>query len=166
MNIELIRSKIHTIRQQQVMLDSDLATLYHVETKVLNLAVKRNSKRFPPGFMFQLTPDEWEELRLRLGTSNHGGRRYLPNAFTEQGIAMLSGVLHSDRAIEVNIAIMQTFVMVREFALDYREFAERLRQIETQFTDIYDAIRYLLERDKQLAEQTERREIGFRRSVG
>lgn len=133
MNIEFIRSKIYEVRGQQVMLDSDLAIMYQVETKVLNLAVKRNLKRFPAEFLFRLTPEEWEYLRFHFETSSWGGRRYMPNAFTEQGIAMLSGVLHSDRAIEVNIAIMRTFVMVRQFALDYREFAERLKQIEHQF---------------------------------
>lgn len=158
---ELIRSKIHTIRGQQVMLDSDLATLYEVGTKVLNLAVKRNMQRFPPEFMFQLTEEEWKSLRFQIETSSRGGRRYLPHVFTEQGVAMLSGVLHSDRAIAVNIAIMKTFVLVREFALDYREFSERLRQVEDQYNDIYEAIRYLLEKEQQQAEQVNRRRIGF-----
>lgn len=161
MNIELIRSKIHTIRGQQVMLDADLAVLYEVETKVLNLAVKRNGKRFPPEFMFQLTEEEWKSLRFHFETSNRGGRRYLPHVFTEQGVAMLSGVLHSDRAIAVNIAIMKTFVLVREFALDYREFSERLKQVEDQYNDIYEAIRYLLEKETLQIEQLERRRIGF-----
>lgn len=88
-------------------------------------------KRFPDEFMFQLSPEEWVSLRFQNETSNRGGRRYAPYVFTEQGIAMLSGILHSDKAIEVNIAIMRTFVMVRQFALDYREFSERLKQMRT-----------------------------------
>lgn len=161
MNIELIRSKIYEVRGQQVMLDADRAAMYQVETKALNLAVKRNMKRFPAEFMFRLTPDEWEHLRFQNETSSWGGRRYPPNAFTEQGVAMLSGVLHSDRAIEVNIVIMRTFVMVRQFAIDYREFAERLKQIEHQFHDVYEAIHYLLEKDQRQTAQTERKPIGF-----
>lgn len=162
MSSELIRSKIHTIRGKQVMLDTDLAALYQVETKALNLAVKRNSKRFPPDFMFQLSEEEWHDLRFHFETSSWGGRRYAPKVFTEQGVAMLSGVLHSDRAIEVNIAIMQTFVLIRQFALDYREFADRLKQLEDQFSDVYEAIRFLMEKELQQTNQTERTRIGFK----
>lgn len=161
MNNELIRSKIHTIRGKQVMLDTDLAVLYQVETKALNLAVKRNMKRFPADFMFQLTDEEWHDLRFHFETSSWGGRRYAPKVFTEQGVAMLSGILHSDRAIEVNIAIMQTFVMIRQFALDYREFGDRLRQLENQFNDVYEAIQYLLEKEQQELTQLNRTKIGF-----
>ena len=162
MNSELIRSKILTIRGKQVILDTDLATLYQVETKALNLAVKRNMKRFPSDFMFQLTQEEWDDLRFHFETSSWGGRRYAPKVFTEQGVAMLSGVLHSDRAIEVNIAIMQTFVLIRQFALDYREFAERLKLLEDQYSDVYEAIRYLMEKEIQQTEQSNRTRIGFK----
>lgn len=113
--IEEIRSRIHIIRGKQVMLDKDLAELYGVETKVLNQAVRRNEKRFPDDFMFQLKQEEWEILRSQFVTSSWGGVRYLPYAFTEQGVAMLSSVLRSDAAVEVNIRIMRTFVTIRQY---------------------------------------------------
>ena len=112
--LELIQSKIYEIRGQRVMLDFDLAALYQVETRVLNQAVKRNMKRFPSDFMFQLTSDEWAILKSQFVISSWGGTRKLPFAFTEQGLAMLSGVLNSDIAIQVNINIMRAFVAVRQ----------------------------------------------------
>src|ERR1051325_4581868 len=126
--IKSIQNRIYEIRGERVMLDRDLANLYEIETKALNLAVKRNIKRFPRDFMFQLTKQEWDDLRfqietlekqqsplrLQIETSKRGGTRYLPYAFTEQGVAMLSGVLHSDKAIIMNIAIMRAFVEVRK----------------------------------------------------
>ena len=112
--IELsIIQSIHEIRGVRVMLDFDLAYKYQVETKSLNLSVKRNLRRFPPDFMFQLTADEWNNLRLQNETSKRGGRRYLPYAFTEQGVAMLSGLLNSDTAIDTNIVIMRAVVLLR-----------------------------------------------------
>lgn len=107
--LQLIQSKIYEIRGQKVMLDFDLAELYQVETRVLNQSVKRNLKRFPSDFMFQLTADEWEILKSQFVISSWGGTRKLPYAFTEQGLAMLSGVLNSDIAIQVNINIMRAF---------------------------------------------------------
>jgi hypothetical protein len=111
-----IENLIYTIRGKQVMLDSDLASLYQVETKILNKAVKRNIERFPETFCFQLTNEESETLRFQFGTSNpgRGGRRYLPYVFTEQGVAMLSAVLHSDTAVKVSIEIMDAFVEMRK----------------------------------------------------
>jgi hypothetical protein len=117
MEIEIIQNKIHTIRNHRVMLDYDLAELYRVETKNLNLSVKRNIRRFPSDFMFQLSTEEWNSLRLQIETSKKGGRRYLPYAFTEQGVAMLSGLLNSDIAIEMNIAIMRTFIALRQLII-------------------------------------------------
>jgi len=114
MQLQTIESKIYTLRGQKVMLDRDLAAMYGVETKNLNLSVKRNMKRFPADFMFQLTESEWLSLRLQNETSKRGGRRYMPYAFTEQGVAMLSGLLNSDVAIEMNIAIMRAFVTIRQ----------------------------------------------------
>ena len=111
--IRIIQSKIYEIRGQRVMLDFDLAELYQVETRRLNEAVKRNIKRFPKDFMFQLNVDEWIILKSQFATSRWGGTRKLPYAFTEQGLAMLSGVLNSDIAIQVNINIMRAFVAVR-----------------------------------------------------
>ena len=113
--IEEIRSRIHTIRGKQVMLDKDLAELYGVEVRTLNQSVKRNENRFPPDFMFQLNKEEWEILKSQFVTSSWGGVRKLPYVFTEQGVAMLSSVLRSNPAIEVNIRIMRTFVAVRQY---------------------------------------------------
>ena len=140
MQIEAIQTKIYTLRGVKVMLDRDLAEMYGVETKNLNLSVKRNIKRFPSDFMFQLTESEWQSLRLQNETSKRGGRRYLPYVFTEQGVAMLSGLLSSDIAIEVNIAIMRAFVEIRQLVA-YRptDRIEELREyVEEMFTDQND----------------------------
>jgi len=161
MELQIIQNKIYEVRGYNIMLDFDLARLYEVETKALNLAVKRNSQRFPADFMFQLTSEEWDGLRLQIETSKRGGRRYLPYAFTEQGLAMLSGILNSEKAISVNIAIMRAFVMVRQYALTYKDLTERLKEIESKFTDVYEALNYLLDKDKHQLEQKERKRIGF-----
>jgi hypothetical protein len=127
----LIQNRILVLREQRVMLDSDLAELYGVQTKVLVQAVKRNSLRFPSDFMFQLTRDEFAHLRSQTVTSSgHGGRRTAPYAFTEQGVAMLSSVLGSSRAIAVNIEIMRTFVRVRALAATHTDLAKRLGELE------------------------------------
>lgn len=149
------------------MLDYDLAELYEVETKNLNLSVKRNINRFPSDFMFQLTNLEWQSLRLQIETSKgRGGTRYLPYAFTEQGLAMLSGILNSEKAIAVNIAIMRAFVFMRQYALTHKDLTEKLLELETrydkQFNDIYDAINFLLKKDSQETEQKQRKRIGFK----
>ena len=115
MDIQIIQNKIYEIRGQRVMLDRDLAELYGVTTSALNQAVKRNAKRFPPDFMFQLTPDEFANLKSQIVTSSWGGIRKMPYAFTEQGVAMLSGLLNSDIAITANIAIMRAFVAMRNY---------------------------------------------------
>lgn len=165
MNLTTIQERIHIIRDQKVMLDFDLAALYEVETKVLNLAVKRNIQRFPDDFMFQLTQTEWEEINLRFqfetSSSTHGGRRYLPKAFTEQGLAMLSGVLKSDKAIAVNIQIMRAFVELRRFALTYDELAKRLFALEGNYHDVYDALKFLLQQNDQVESTDTRRKIGY-----
>jgi hypothetical protein len=154
-----IEQQIHLLRGERVMLDSDLATLYEVPTKVLNRAVKRNLKRFPLDFMFRLVAKEFDELRFQSGTSSlrsqsgtsssHGGRRYLPYAFTEQGVAMLSSVLRSERAIQVNIEIMRGFVRLRRMAISHADLALRLDALESkydsQFKVVFDAIRQLME---------------------
>ena len=167
MQIEKIKTKIYEIRGHKVMLDFDLAELYDVETKNLNLSVKRNIKRFPPDFMFQLTKLEWDSLRLQIETSNgRGGTRYLPNAFTEQGLAMLSGILNSDKAIEVNIAIMRAFVFIRHYALSHKDLTDKLHLFEEkydkQFKDVYDAINFLLNKDDLQTKQNQREKIGFK----
>jgi hypothetical protein len=164
-NIDLlsIQNKIHEIRGYKVMLDFDLAEMYHVETKNLNLSVKRNSKRFPPDFMFQLTNEDWDSLRLQNETSKRGGRRYLPYAFTEQGVAMLSSVLRSDTAINANIQIVRAFVALRQYALGYAELKLQLDNfmLETnmQFNEIYQALTELAEQKKQAGKP--RNPIGY-----
>jgi hypothetical protein len=167
MQLEKIQTKIYDIRGQKVMLDFELAELYEVETKNLNLAVKRNLKRFPPDFMFQLSEPEWKSLRLQIETSKgRGGTRYLPYAFSEQGVAMLSGILNSEKAIEVNIAIMRAFVFMRQYALTHKDLTEKLQELENkydkQFKDIYDAINFLLQKDNQETTQKQRKRIGFK----
>lgn len=164
---ERIEKTIYLIRGEKVMLDRDLALLYGVETKVLNRAVKRNLQRFPSDFMLQLTAEEADFLRCQIGTSKkgRGGRRYLPYVFTEQGVAMLSTVLNSERAILVNIEIMRAFVKLRQLLASNVELSRRLDELESkydkQFRVVFDAIRQLM------ATPTRgRKEIGFRsRSV-
>ena len=157
-----IERRIFLVRGQKVMLDADLAALYRVPTKSLNLAVKRNVERFPEDFTFQLTDDEVAGLRFHFETSKRGrgGRRYLPYAFTEQGVAMLSSVLRSSRAVQVNIAIMRTFVRLRELLLSNAELARKLAALENkydaQFKVVFDAIRELM-----LPPEPPRRRIGF-----
>lgn len=124
MELETIKNKIYEIRGQQVMLDFDLAELYQVSTSALNQSVKRNAKRFPPDFMFQITQEEFDSLKSQIVTSSWGGTRKLPNAFTEQGLAMLSGVLNSDTAIDMNIRVMRAFVSMRAFLLNGNIAAE------------------------------------------
>jgi len=155
-----IENLILLIRGQKVMLDADLAELYDVETKVFNQAVKRNIKRFPEDFMFELTEKEVEILRSQFVTSRWGGRRYLPYVFTEQGVAMLSSVLKSQRAIQVNIEIMRAFVRLRRMLASHKDLARRLDKLEkkydTQFKVVFDAIRQLM-----APPVSKRRRIGF-----
>ncbi len=172
MQLQVIQQKIYEIRGKKVMLDDDLAELYEVLTKNLNLSVKRNLKRFPPDFMFQLTKSEWDminSLRLQNATLESGRgkyRKYLPYAFTEQGVAMLSGVLHSNKAIDVNITIMRAFIALKQFALSNMELNHKLKELEEkynkQFKDVYEAINYLLQKDKQELTQRDRKKIGYK----
>jgi hypothetical protein len=161
MEMDVIHTKIHTFRGVRVMLDYDLADLYEMETKNLNLAVKRNLLRFPDDFMFRLTKEEFESLRLQNVTSKRGGTRYLPYAFTEQGVAMLSGVLNSPKAIQVNIAIMRIFVKIRQYMLHFQVLADKLAEHEQQFADVYEVLDYLMNKDKLSTAQQERTRIGF-----
>lgn len=161
MELEVIQNKIFEIRGFKVMLDFDLALLYDVETKVFKQAVRRNINRFPKDFMFELTEIEFNSLRSQIVTSNRGGIRYMPFAFTEQGIAMLSSVLNSEKAIEINISIIRAFVTIRQFSLTYTELKSRIEEIESQFPDIYKALNYLVDKDKKTA--TERNKIGYKK---
>lgn len=154
-----IQNLIYVIRGQRVMLDSDLAQLYEVETKVLNQAVKRNITRFPDNFMFQLSKNEWLNLRSQIVTFSGDIRKYTPYAFTEQGVAMLSSVLRSEKAIQVNIQIMNTFVKMRQWAIENKDIARRLTELEHYFMEhckdnkadiqeLKDAIDMLIDRTK------------------
>lgn len=167
---ERIERQIFLLRRHKVMLDSDLAYLYGVETGALNRAVKRNRDRFPKDFMLQLTAREVEALRCQFGTSKmkspfgisktKGGRRYLPYVFTEQGVSMLSSVLRSKRAVKVNIEIMRAFVRLRELMATHKDLARKLNVLEkkydAQFRMVFDAIRKLMEPPNRTV-----RKIGF-----
>jgi hypothetical protein len=164
--VPLIESRIFLIRGQKVLLDADLAQLYQVTTGNLNLAVRRNRERFPADFMFQLDPAEFQNLRLQIARSSWGGRRHPPYAFTEQGVAMLSSVLTSLRAIEVNIAIMRTFVRLRQILATHEELARRLDQLEWRQNEQGQKIQAVFETIQQLieappVEETAKRRIGF-----
>lgn len=166
--IQSIQNRIYEIRGERVMLDRDLAALYETETKALNLTVQRNIKRFPKDFMFQLTKEEWYTLRLQIETSKRGGTRYLPYAFTEQGVAMLSGILNSERAIQMNIAIMRAFVEIRRVLLQENDIKTQLRQIkerigehDEQLNQIYEAMENLLDEKAAQRKWEDRERIGF-----
>jgi hypothetical protein len=163
MELEVIQNKIFEVRGCKVMLDFDLALLYNVETKSLKQSVRRNISRFPEDFMFELTEIEFNSLRSQIVTSNRGGLRYMPFAFTEQGIAMLSSVLNSEKAIEVNISIIRAFVTFRQFSLTYSELKDRIAIIEQQFPDIYKALNYLVEKDAVSENNNERNKIGYKK---
>jgi len=153
-HVQHLAQLVHAVRHEKVLIDTDLAQLYGVETGALNRAVKRNASRFPDDFMFQLTAPEWDDLRCQIGISSaHGGRRALPYVFTEQGVAMLSSVLNSPRAVQVNIAIMRTFVQLRRLMDSNRDLARRIDALEArydeQFSNVFDAIKQLITDDKQ-----------------
>lgn len=184
--IQSIQNRIYEIRGERVMLDTDLAGLYEVETRVLNQAVKRNIKRFPADFMFQLTKEEFEVLKyqveerendnslrsqfviLKTGKGQHS--KYMPYAFTEQGVAMLSGVLNSDKAITMNIEIMRAFVAIRKVLLrqndikvQLQEIKDRLGEHDVQLNQIYDAMENLLDEKAVQRKWEERERIGFKK---
>ncbi len=181
--IKSIQNRIYEVRGERVMLDFDLAALYEVEKRVLNQAVKRNIKRFPEDFMFQLSALEWQivqpqivittkdpNLKSQIVISSWGGNRHLPYAFTEQGVAMLSGVLNSDKAINMNIAIMRAFVEIRKLTLmqiDFKqqlqEIKEKLGQHDGQLNEIYDALENLLDEKAAQTKWDNRERIGFKK---
>ena len=164
MELRLIQSKIIQIRGHRVMLDFHLAELYEVETRALNQAVKRNKERFPPDFMIQLSQKEWEAIlnssQFVMSSRKHRGAKYVTYAFTEQGVAMLSSVLRSSKAIEVNIAIMRAFVLLRQHLTDYKDLKEEIGKLEQEmnrkFKDINEVLRYLL------SPKSKSKEIGFK----
>lgn len=147
-SIPNVEKLIHFVRGRKVMLDSDLASLYGVPTKILNKAISRNRDRFPGDFMFQVQDAEFGDLRFQIGTSSWGGRRHLPYAFTEEGVAMLSGVLRSKRAVQVNIEIMRAFVRLRHVLSAHKDLAARVNELERKyegrFKFVFKALRELL----------------------
>ena len=173
-NLTVIQNKIYEIRGEKVMLDFDLAELYKVETKRLKESVKRNKRRFPSDFMFELTKKEWLNLRSQIATSSWGGLRYLPFAFTEHGVTMLASILNSERAITMNIAIVRAFISLKQMMLQHKDLSERLEDLrkelhenigehDIQLAGIYEAIENLLDEkaEKQAWETRER--IGFKK---
>ena len=161
-----ILNKIYAIRGEKVMLDQDLAEMYGVETKQLKRQVKRNIERFPKDFMFELTAKEFENLRSQIGTSSWGGTRYMPMAFTEQGVAMLSSVLNSKTAIEVNIRIIRVFTKMREFALTHKEILLQLAKLEKEvkgnskdIENIFTVLKELIEKNSK---PLPKNKIGFK----
>jgi hypothetical protein len=161
---EKLFKKIFLLRDQKVLLDFDLAELYGVETKRLKEAVKRNIDRFPEDFMFELTPEEFQNLRSQFATSKWGGRRYAPMAFTEQGVAMLSSVLNSKQAIEVNIQIMRLFVRMRQMISSYSHLLKKIEKLEASDLEQNKHIREIYTIIKELLEPTVKnpRPIGFK----
>src|SRR3989338_2072311 len=158
---ERIEKHIYVIRGHKVILDVELALLYEVKTGALNRALRRNQERFPKDFTFQLTKEEFESLKIYQETlKNQGGRRYLPYVFTEQGVAMLSSVLKSKRAVQVNIEIMRTFVRLREYAITHVDLAKKIALMEknydAKFKVVFDALRQLM-----TPPTTTKRKIGF-----
>ncbi|WP_373523898.1 ORF6N domain-containing protein [Aquiflexum sp.] len=178
---ERITRSIYLIRNQKVMMDSDLAEMYEVETKVLNQAVKRNMDRFPEDFMFQLSNEEWEDLQLTIEEQNDDHslrsqivtlkndrgrhRKYLPYVFTEQGVAMLSSVLNSKTAIQVNISIMRVFVKMREWAANYQGLIKKIDELSQNQSEHNEHIRNIYQIIEELVRPslTERKAIGFRK---
>lgn len=163
---ESVINKILVIRNQKVILDRDLAVLYNVETRALKQAVRRNIKRFPEDFMFQLTKEEFHNWRSQtvMSKADEKGLRYYPFAFTEQGVAMLSSVLKSERAIEVNILIMRAFVKLREIISTHKKVAEQLKELESKLKEHDDRIVQIIQVINQLIAPPEppRRKFGFR----
>ncbi len=165
--VEIIQGKIHLIRGHKVMFDVDLAELYSIETKRFNEQVKRNAQRFPEDFMFQLTQQEYQDLRSQFATSSWGGRRYLPYVFTQEGVAMLSSVLNSERAVQVNIQIMRVFVKLRELILSHKDLARKIEDLERKFGEhdakiihIFNEIRRLMATSEPL-DNYKRTKVGF-----
>lgn len=166
---DLISSKIYFIRDYKIMIDSDLSELYQVKTKRLNEQVKRNLNRFPEDFMFQLTVDEWKILKSQNATSSWGGRRVPPYVFTEHGVLMLSSILNSERAIEVNIQIMRVFTKIRTLIKNSDELLKMLNELEKKGSErdrkisiIFQYINKLEQENKIKNEQTKRNRIGYK----
>ena len=169
MQIQSIQRRIYEARGQNVMLDFDLAELYEVETRVLNQAVRRNMDIFPDDFMFQLSRDEWENMLSQFVMTYPAKRpkQALPLAFTEYGVTTLANVLKSKKARKTSVAIVRPFIALKKFSLNYQELTNKLAELEQtynrKFKDVYEAINYLLQKDKQDMELRERKRIGFKK---
>ncbi len=163
---QVLENKIYFLREQKVMIDSDLAELYEVETRVLNQAVTRNKERFPEDFMFQLNKDEWDNLKSQIVISSYGGRRTLPFAFTEHGVLMLSSVLNSSKAIQVNIQVMRIFTRIRQVLTDHvklnTEIEEIKKQLRSHNQNIDVIFKYLDELTAKKDLENPRKRIGFK----
>ena len=168
MELTLIAEKIFVLRGQKIIFDFDLAKLYEVETRILKQAIRRNIQRFPSDFMFELTEEELENWRSQFVMSNDGnkmGLRYAPFAFTEQGVAMLSSVLKSDKAISINIAIIRAFVLLREYLAETKNLNQRVSLIENKMDAVVQSVNFLLEKDRVKVTQENRPPIGFKTPV-
>lgn len=167
MDVQVIQNRIYDIRGQRIMLDFDLAELYEVETRVLNQAVRRNVDIFPEDFMFRLTTEEWEMLsQIVMTYPAKRPKTALPLVFTEHGVTMLANVLKSKKARQTSIAIVRAFIALKQFALQYKDMDDKLSALEAkynkQFKDVYEAINYLLKKDKVQIEYENRKRIGFK----
>jgi hypothetical protein len=168
MQLQVIQTKIYEVRGQKVMLDYDIAELYEVETRILNQAVKRNIDIFPQDFMFQITSKEWQDMssQIVMTSVNKRPKTALPLVFTEHGVTMLANILKSKKARQTNIAIVRAFIALKQFALTNTELNNKLKELEKtynkQFKDVYEAINYLLQKDKQETNQKERKQIGYK----
>lgn len=171
MELVTIQNKIYEVRGHKVMLDFDLAEMYEVETRALKQAVRRNLDRFPSDFMFEMTRDEYNALRSQFVTLDEKGRgkysKYNPFAFTEQGVSMLSSILNSKKAIQVNIVIMRTFVFIRQYALSHKDLTEKIKKLEKkynkQFKDVSEALNYLMGEKQKEIDFKDRQRIGFKK---
>ncbi len=167
MEIQKIQSCIYEVRRKKVMFDFDLAQIYDVETRVLNQAVKRNIDLFPKDFMFQLTEKEWKNMssQIVMTSSKKRPKTSLPQVFTEHGVIMLANILRSKKARKTSISIVRAFILLKQMAYDYKELSQKVVQLESkynrQFKDVYEAINYLLEKDKTVEEQQKRNRIGY-----
>ena len=169
MQLQIIQNRIYEVRGQKVMLDFDLAELYEVETRALNQAVKRNSDIFPDDFMFQLTQIEWQTMTSQIVMTypNKRPKTSLPLAFTEHGVTMLANVLKSKKARQRSVAIVRAFIALKQFALTNKNLSVKLKELETtynkQFKDVYEALNYLMKKDKQKIDQSDRIRIGYKK---
>lgn len=169
MQLQVIQTKIYEVRGQKVMFDFDIAELYEVETRVLNQAVKRNADIFPADFMFQIKSKEWQSMLSQIVMTSSANKRpktALPYVFTEHGVTMLANVLKSRKARQTSVAIVRAFIALKQFALTNTELSNKLKELEKtynkQFKDVYEAINYLLQKDKQEESQKQRKRIGYR----